>query len=140
MKYVLFCLPITFFLFSCGGPPTPSASEIRYATQVAETEARELSALCQSDIFDKVSLLDKAADACSGDYKCRAMIEQQINDLASELSTCGPYVSSCTVRIIRAHASVVGGAPNETGYTRIQAEETLMQQYIDAIEICTPIY
>ncbi|MCI0611142.1 MAG: hypothetical protein L0Z71_19045 [Anaerolineae bacterium] len=143
MRYLLFLLTITFLVLACGGTPTPSGADRYIATYEAERDARQKYFDCTTDIDDQVALLEKDADACSIDYDCRAMIAQQMEEIANNLySTCSPVPPDllsdlhCKIRLIRARANYVHGAPNETGANRVMAEEYLADQVKEAYEFC----
>jgi hypothetical protein len=147
VRHLLFVLTIALAALACGGTPTPSEAESHFATYEAEIEpkkdARQAYFDCMSKINNDVGLLEKKAHDCSDDYDCRAKIAQEIEELANNLySTCSPVPGDllsdlhCKSRIIEARASYVHGAPNETGATRVMAEETLADQVKEAYESC----
>jgi hypothetical protein len=143
VRHLLFLLTIALAVLACGGTPTPSEAESYIATYEAEKDARQRYFDCITDIDNEVDLLEKNADACSDDYSCRAKIAQQIEELANNLySTCSPVPADllsdfhCKMRLIQARASYVHGAPNETGTSRVMAEEALADQVKEAYESC----
>lgn len=143
VRQLLFLLTIALAVLACGGTPTPSEADSYIATYEAEKDARQGYFDCITEIDNEVELLEKNADACSDDYNCRATIAQQMEDIATNLySTCSPVPQDslsdlhCKIRLIRARANYVHGAPNETGANRVMAEEYLADQVKEAYESC----
>src|SRR5689334_10649298 len=119
MKIILSFLVLTLATIACGGTPTPSETDIYFATLEAEKIARQNYFSCTSGINDQVSALEQSASACLGDYDCKAKISQQIQELGEKLeSTCTPVPQdmssdfACKIRLIQAKASYAYGAPS----------------------------
>lgn len=143
-KYRLFLIATVFILTACTSTsePTPTAYQIKMETEEARQASVSEFTDCQIAITDKVDLLEEASIACGNDYDCRAIISQQIIELGTEFeSTCFQIpvnISNkhCYLRLIKAKAYRVHGAPNETGRNYYLAVETLEQQVIDVYRYC----